>query len=751
VLKRFEIGLWISSVSLVLFGVFALASTDNYGAETVLLGAAFLLLWPMGETLDRRTRLYRQITLTITAAYMLVLLITITSRALLDTVTALILFIMGYKLVHVKKRHDYHQLFLMTFFLIVAASSRADNAWISLILLGYLVSAIWGLLLLQLVFDAKQQGARHVTLVMDAGAASYPGELSMAGAMPERVILRPRSFLGVVSLLSLLSLALTIGLFTGLPRMEAGVLGRRVTITTQAGVGQPVQLARASGVASNTSPVMEAQFPEEPGGRVKDELLYWRTTSLEMYTGTGWKRSPIVRYSYEEYYRSETDDDLVLLGFYDGATSSSRGSNLLTRTPLRSSRRIHQSISLNQPPTEGLPCLSLVQRVLSPQKPVEWDHAQRDFTIYPADNDGLPFDYEAWSEVASPSPEELRTAPQTSRDYRLALSSTYHRLLTYQDLQLSTQRLAEDLTASYDNAFDKVSAIQNWLQGSGFAYSTSFPKLPELHPVDHFIHTSRLGHCELFASAMALMVRSLQIPARVVSGYRGGEWNESTKSYVVRGDMAHLWAEVFFPEYGWVLFDPSPVSGTQFRRASPVLAKMSHLMSKTRMLWYRHVIGFRGNYLSKLLPQIGLAFQPRESPAPNAPNASGAARAPFGISPDILKVIAAAAAGGVLLLWLRLYHRKRAWRLALASLSKDQQRAVKLYAALRRKLDRQGTAWQAMTAGEIVDELKACNWPDRDSAIEMIDVYNKTRFGNRLLPHEDYRRWRKLVRSLGHT
>jgi transglutaminase-like putative cysteine protease len=72
-----------------------------------------------------------------------------------------------------------------------------------------------------------------------------------------------------------------------------------------------------------------------------------------------------------------------------------------------------------------------------------------------------------------------------------------------------------------------------------------------------FFTEVRRGHCELFASAMALAVRSLGIPARVVTGYLGGEWDPQNHSYLVREGMAHLWVEVLFPQYGWVPFDPS--------------------------------------------------------------------------------------------------------------------------------------------------------------------------------------------------
>jgi hypothetical protein len=76
--------------------------------------------------------------------------------------------------------------------------------------------------------------------------------------------------------------------------------------------------------------------------------------------------------------------------------------------------------------------------------------------------------------------------------------------------------------------------------------------------VAYFLFERKAGHCEYFASSMALMLRTLGIPARVVNGFRGGEFNSVTDSYIVRGRDAHSWVEAYFPRYGWITFDPTP-------------------------------------------------------------------------------------------------------------------------------------------------------------------------------------------------
>jgi hypothetical protein len=77
-------------------------------------------------------------------------------------------------------------------------------------------------------------------------------------------------------------------------------------------------------------------------------------------------------------------------------------------------------------------------------------------------------------------------------------------------------------------------------------------------PLANFLFERKQGHCEYFASSMAVMLRTLQIPARVVNGFRSDEFNDLTGNYVVRAKNAHSWVEAYFPGYGWVTFDPTP-------------------------------------------------------------------------------------------------------------------------------------------------------------------------------------------------
>lgn len=84
------------------------------------------------------------------------------------------------------------------------------------------------------------------------------------------------------------------------------------------------------------------------------------------------------------------------------------------------------------------------------------------------------------------------------------------------------------------------------------------PQAPNTDAVDQFLFVDQRGICEHFVSAMVVMLRSLNIPARLVAGYGSGDYNPFTNYYEVRANDAHAWVEVYFPGRGWVPFDPTP-------------------------------------------------------------------------------------------------------------------------------------------------------------------------------------------------
>jgi len=134
------------------------------------------------------------------------------------------------------------------------------------------------------------------------------------------------------------------------------------------------------------------------------------------------------------------------------------------------------------------------------------------------------------------------------------MATTY---LELPDLDPRVPKLAAQITASADNDYDRAAAIQHHLR-THFAYTLQLEQTSVQDPIAHFLFERGRGHCEYFASSMAVMLRTLGIPSRVVTGFRSDEFNDVTGSYVVRAKDAHAWVEAYFPGYGWQTFDPTP-------------------------------------------------------------------------------------------------------------------------------------------------------------------------------------------------
>jgi transglutaminase-like putative cysteine protease len=118
-----------------------------------------------------------------------------------------------------------------------------------------------------------------------------------------------------------------------------------------------------------------------------------------------------------------------------------------------------------------------------------------------------------------------------------------------------TYRLARQLAAGQSTTYDVVRRVERHLQ-DGYAYD-EHPPLRRL-PLDAFLFRDRLGYCQQFSGAMALLLRMNGIPARVAAGFAPGTLDPATKEYRVRDFDAHSWVEVWFEGIGWVPFDPTP-------------------------------------------------------------------------------------------------------------------------------------------------------------------------------------------------
>jgi protein-glutamine gamma-glutamyltransferase len=115
------------------------------------------------------------------------------------------------------------------------------------------------------------------------------------------------------------------------------------------------------------------------------------------------------------------------------------------------------------------------------------------------------------------------------------------------------------------------------------------PSERQKDPIAYFLFERKAGHCEYFASTMAVLLREVGVPTRVVTGFRGGEWNDLTGNFIIRAKDAHSWVEVYFPGLGWYSFDPTPAGG------APVVSTWSRMqlyLDAAQEFWREWVVNY---------------------------------------------------------------------------------------------------------------------------------------------------------------
>jgi len=160
--------------------------------------------------------------------------------------------------------------------------------------------------------------------------------------------------------------------------------------------------------------------------------------------------------------------------------------------------------------------------------------------------------YRTGSLLANPTIPELRQAGQDYPDWVLAKY-----LQMPEDFSTRIRELAQEITANYENPYDKAAAITLYLR-SEINYSATV-EIPNdtVDPLEYVLFDGKEGYCNYYASIEVMMLRSLGIPARLAVGYAQGESNLQNSLYVVRERDLHAWPEVYFPDLGWIEFEPT--------------------------------------------------------------------------------------------------------------------------------------------------------------------------------------------------
>lgn len=732
--RQVDMILRIASAVLVFSGYLALASVRLYGPGLLLIPLVALPLAPIGTILEKKSHLWRIARRGVAIGYIGFLPFSLQLFGLMDAVILLVIFIQLYLLLGDKTARIYYEIYLMAFFLLLAAVSQSPESMIAIALILFATSTVWAFAVLRMHVELQENPARsspELVALRRSNLHPKTGNLFDFGL-----------FLSMTAI-SFISLLLTVVLFILTPRVEAGWLGRRDAQQSVTGISDSVRLMGSTTITEDTSVVMHVRFPDEDEERfVPENDLYFRITTLPRFSEDSWSRRGL-----QEHYEPKVPGPLgnVSKGGLPFALPEAR------RLQRDQARTVRQIIYMDSVPEEGVPCLDLPRSVRllseSPYSRVSWDPGE-DFTLVFETRGARTLQYECFSTIPEYDPQELRNTPL---DYSFMPSRDYS-LLTYHQLLPETQELAGFITESHPSAYEKVRALESWLGSPEFSYTLNVPALPAANGIDAFISTIKNGHCELYASALALMVRSLGIPARVVSGYRGAEYSETDNAYLVRGAMAHLWVEALFKDVGWVRFDPSPRSDLPTTGLGRVRMAWSSYVLRAKMFWFQQVEGFQGSIrLDGLMRLRPWSWRPRFGALPHfsLPEPSEREGKSFTYwtvleHPASRAVAFLLVIGGMFFLW----KRWKSIRLPRLGLTSDQVRVRKLYLRFLRKVAAMDVDCSNKSAHEIEEALRIVSLAEPQSVTDFIQTYNQVRFGGRPLNKTLYRKAAGQVRSL---
>lgn len=474
------------------------------------------------------------------------------SHSFLTATVHLVMFGMAVKVFSSQRTRDYLMLAILSFAMVLAAAVLTVDSSFLFAFSIFMLMAVTTFVLLEM----KGSNAAASTVARDSADPVAQSQLSwsLAGAGP-----------------MLLTLILTGGaaIFFLLPRVSAGYLGNYAPSNEIAtGFSDNVRLGRIGEIQQSNSVVMRVQIDGDTGGA---HDLRWRGVALSLFDGNAWSNPS------EQFVVPRLPDGRYVLNQRDP-----RWQVLASQTLQRDT--LHYRV-LQEPLGTNIFFLADRPAILG-----------GDYQLITTDSGGAVFNadrdhpiglYEGWSNLQRTSSEQLRRA---AGPVPPSIALAY---LQLPRMDVRVAELARQITLDAGNDYDRAKAMELYLQRN-FGYTLQLsPSVPR-DPIAEFLFVRKQGHCEYFASSMAVMLRSLHIPARVVNGFRGGQFNDLTSQYVLRARDAHSWVEAYFPGEGWVSFDPTPPSSVLLTRSGWGRAQL--YLDALASFWREWVINYDSSH-----------------------------------------------------------------------------------------------------------------------------------------------------------
>jgi transglutaminase-like putative cysteine protease len=604
----------LGTVSLLIFGHLAASP----GTGVLILVALFggLFFWDSGGP----TRFWEPTWKTVAVIFVLYVIadiflqpVTSVGPRVIKHAANLSIFLHLFKIYNRKTARDYKQIYLISFFQFVSCTTLTTSFGFFFLFALYVIVALWTLSL----FHIRNQFERHkayrtLPLAAQPGGSELAGRVGFGRALASAPPLRVRSILGpgyfaATFLLAMAILLTSLGMFFLLPRKGVAGLGQLQRTLSVTGLSGEVNLDRYGRITEDRQIVMEVTLRHMT--QVPSKVL-WRAGALAYFDGQAWEMSPPglhmhrrrpIRISDAEalYYRPKYQ---YVPARYDTMLED----ELRSRSELweqRVSVQPYQAaflISATNPPV-----------LIESNAPfTEGPMATFRFTGPPTE----PVSYTVFSQFAPPSERTLREARLVSD--REDFDGTVRRLfLTRVPLSPKSAAVLNDeiKIADYPTPYEKIQAIKHYLEENyTYTFDIEAPAAG-VDPIEDFLVNTKRGHCEYFATAMALMLKECDIPARLVYGYMSTpeSWNRFFGgSFVIRRCDAHAWVEaalVIDDALQWVPVDPSPREAAM-RAPASLLGRLFHGVSKffeaLKARWHESIVAFDSSYQNRIAARI---------------------------------------------------------------------------------------------------------------------------------------------------
>ncbi len=372
-----------------------------------------------------------------------------------------------------------------------------------------------------------------------------------------------RGFVAFVCCLSIPVFLFTALLFITFPRVGLSLLMLEPSRPTRmVGFSDQVDLGRIGSLHSDPTIAMRLTYPTLPNDPPPRIALYLRGTAFDRYQDRSWKRTQNLRNTVESF------GNVFALTRYPNTQYDP--SLLIDLEP------IDPPVLFLPERAVGLELIPVATQVAGPQPALQFGPEGE--LRYARLDDRRGARYRVYLDASSSN--RVTPLPLEDRERYLELPPDFPDKIA--DLARAW--------ASPESQPDRIAQrIQSRLRHD-YAYDLNGPSGKAHNPLEHFLFVSRRGHCEFYSTAMALMLRTLGIPTRNVTGFAGATYNRFGKFYAVRQGDAHSWVEVWLETTGWQRFDPTPSAAPPVStRWSRWVASMRDVVEATSQRWNKHV------------------------------------------------------------------------------------------------------------------------------------------------------------------